>query len=445
MQKAKSTLTTFEVILWQYSANAEGWHPVKLRVTHARKNKYYSVEHDGKKLFMSVEAWQEIQNQEIKVRGDKKKIREDIALAATRAKAAIEKTTSNNHPFTWDKFEKEFQIKDSAKGFLAIFNDELERLRAANRIGTYRTYLNAYNALKEHRKERDFSPFDLTPAMLDGFHEFLKERGCGLTTTGIYARTLKVIYNIAADDAPGLLERYPFARDQKDRKKYKIRTGAGHKGDVLTIEQLQKFIAIETDPESREHEAKLLWLFSFHCHGMNMKDICQLQYRDIQGETIRYIRSKTKDTEKAQEQIEIPLTDRIREIIRSIGNPDKRPTSYVFTVIPNGLASTVKRRTEKEKSVSERIDEIIRQKIKIVNERLKDLCENNKLKGISLTTYWARHTFASLIKDSGESVDTIRQLLGHSDVRTTQAYLKRLDKSKKNEINAKIESMLQAS
>src|SRR5690606_30868400 len=116
-----------------------------------------------------------------------------------------------------------------------------------------------------------------------------------------------------------------------------------HKGEAFSLEQLQKFISMPTEPGTLEREAKLLWLFSFYCQGMNMKDISLLKYSDIQGQAIRYLRAKTKDTEDQPEFMEIPLTDRIAEIIREIGNENKGREAYVFTIIPNGLASTVKR------------------------------------------------------------------------------------------------------
>src|SRR5690606_11117816 len=118
------------------------------------------------------------------------------------------------------------------------------------------------------------------------------------------------------------------------------------KGDALSIEQLRAFINAETKKGTLEREAQFLWLFSFYCQGMNMKDVALLKYKDIQGDTIYYVRSKTKETEEKEAIMKIPLTDPIREILREIGNPDKRPDCYVFTTIPYGLASTVKRRTE---------------------------------------------------------------------------------------------------
>jgi integrase len=259
---------------------------------------------------------------------------------------------------------------------------------------------------------------------------------------GIYARALKVIFNLAADKNPSLLESYPFARRQTENNKYKIRSGGGHKGEALTIYQLQKFISIETDPVSPEHEAKALWMFSFYCQGMNMKDIALLKYNDI-GESIRYVRAKTKNTEAKESIMEILLNDNIRGIISAIGNPDKRDSSYVFTIVPNGLASTAQRRTKKEKTIAERIDEIIRQKIKMVNERLKKLCMENDLAELKLTTNWARHTYASLLKEAGESVEMIRELLGHSDIKTTESYLKRFDLKTKQAANSKIAAMVE--
>ncbi|WP_276374877.1 site-specific integrase [Chryseolinea sp. H1M3-3] len=445
MQKVKTRLTTSELVLWQWSANGEEKHPIKIRITHERKSRYYPVEHNGRNLFLSDEEWKEIQDREKVVKNEKRKIRQTVDAIATAAQIAISNTTKNNRPFTWEKFENEFLVNDSHDGLLSLFAGHLESLRAENRIGTYKTYNNAYQAFTAFRKHKELSPFDLTTDLLKAFEAFLLKRNCGKTTIGIYARTLKVIYNIAADKNPTLLEKYPFARKQTDRNRYKIKTGSGHKGEALTVKQLQKFVSISIDPAVPEYEAKLLWLFSFYCHGMNMKDICLLKYKDIQGEAIRYVRAKTKDTEAIESIMEIPLTNRIREIVSEIGNPDKRPNSYVFTIIPNGLASTVKRRTSKDKTPEERIDEIVRQKIKMVNERLKSICEGDEREGIKLTTYWARHTFASLLKESGESVETIRELLGHSDIRTTESYLKRLDKDKKREVNERIESILKAS
>lgn len=95
-----------------------------------------------------------------------------------------------------------------------------------------------------------------------------------------------------------------------------------------------------------------------------MKDICLLKYKDVRGESIRYVRAKTKDTAAKESIMEILVTDSIREIIRAIGNPDKRPTSYVFPIIPNGLASAVQKRVDREKTQRNELTRLFARKLK---------------------------------------------------------------------------------
>lgn len=40
-----------------------------------------------------------------------------------------------------------------------------------------------------------------------------------------------------------------------------------------------------------------------------------------------------------------------------------------------------------------------------------------------MTTYVARHSFASILKNYGVNVSLISEMLGHTDLKTTQIYL----------------------
>jgi integrase/recombinase XerD len=244
-----------------------------------------------------------------------------------------------------------------------------------------------------------------------------------VTTIGIYTRALRVLYNVCIEQDPSLRELYPFAKGRQERTKYKIKTGQGSKGDVLTAEQLRKFSKIKTDPETAAHEAKLYWMFSFYAQGMNTNDIFRLRYKDVGWDAIRYERAKTAHTESKQEIIEIPMTQAIKKIIVELGAPDKSPESFVFPLLP-------------KRCDAERAKKLIHQKNKIINKWLGKLCESKKLP--SITMYWSRHTYASLLKDAGISVEQIRELLGHGDIKTTEHYLRRFDLDSKREANASI-------
>ncbi len=425
---------TVEPILWIHSKNKKGLSPIKIKLTFNRKTKYYPVQTEGKNLFLSPEQWNTIN--EKTVRKENKRLKEAIGNAEAKARETIDTITANKRAFTFDRFEKEFILNTSSKGFIKFFKDYLTEIKQEGRAGSYHTYNCALQAFIKFRNGTDIDPLDLSPDLLREFESYLKREKptrtktgktivivAGKTTISIYMRALRAVYNYIAGKLPHLRDNYPFTTHQSDRTKYKIKSGSGSKGDALNIEQLQKFQSIEVIPSSPEWRAKLLWMFSFYSNGMNFNDMARLTYSNIKKDSICYVRQKTKETEGKEELIEIPLNDSIREIIIELGNPNKSPSNFIFDVLEKNLSP-----------IDERI--VINQKIKIVNKWLKRICIANDLPPI--TTYWARHSYASLLKHSGQSVELIRELLGHSDIKTTESYLKRFDLSKKREANETI-------
>lgn len=429
---------TVEPILWVHSKNKKGLNPLKIKLTYNRNTKYYPVQVEGKNVFLSPEQWTTIN--EKTVRKENKRIREAIGSTEAKARETIQAITANKRAFTFDRFEKEFILNTSSKGFIKFFQDYLSEIKQEGRAGSYHTYNCALQAFIKFRNGADIDPLDLSPDLLKEFEGYLKrekpirtKRGkrvvikAGKTTISIYMRALRAVFNYTIGKLPHLREHYPFTTHQSDRTKYKIKSGSGSKGDALNIEQLQKFQSIEVIPSSPEWRAKLLWMFSFYCNGMNFNDIARLTYSNIKKDSICYIRQKTKETEGNEEVIEIPLSDSIREIIIDLGSSDKRATNFVFDILEKDLSPIEERKT-------------VNQKIKIVNKWLKRICAANDLPQI--TTYWARHSYASLLKQSGQSVELIRELLGHSDIKTTESYLKRFDLAKKREANETIQSLM---
>lgn len=429
---------TIEGLLWLHSQNKDGLHPVKVKVTFNRKTKYYPVQVDGKNLYLSEAQWQNIQEKQ--VRKESKRLKEIIEDAKAKARDSFGTITSNKRPFTFDRFEKEFLLDTSAKGFIKFFEEFLSGLLSENRVGTYHTYHCALQAFKEFRNGHDLDPIDLNPDLLKDFESFLKKekrsvtargkvtvRKAGKTTISIYMRALRAVYNFISGRQPFLKEHYPFATRTSERTKYQIKSGSGSKGEALSIEQLKRFVGIEVIPNSPEWRAKLIWLFSFYCNGMNFNDIARLSRSDIRKDSIVYVRQKTKETEGREEMIEIPINETIRKIISDLSTSDKRPNSYVFDYLPKGL-------TPMQQS------KVVGYKLKIVNKWLRKLCIANDLPPI--TTYWARHTYASILKHSGTPVELIRELLGHSDIKTTESYLTRFDLDKKKQANENVRLLL---
>ena len=88
-----------------------------------------------------------------------------------------------------------------------------------------------------------------------------------------------------------------------------------------------------------------------------------------------------------------------------------------------------KQRLRKRKDVNKRI-----------NKYLKEIC--NKLGIEPVTTYWARHTIATKLYNTGQTSSVISKLLGHSSTKTTDNYLGQLGLTKKKEVETNISSFL---
>jgi integrase/recombinase XerD len=278
MEKIKAKLPTYEIVLWQYSANNEGKHPLKIRITYDRKSFYYPVQSENENVFLHSDYWAwdkkdrkpgrlEYPDKLKKdVKEELKRVQRAINSTSTLAEDAIQNCTRYGRQFTWARFEKEFLQQESKRGFLKIFEDHLKELKENNRIGTYRAYISAFEALREFQgaiKEpfrrgfriikpaKDFNPVDLTPAYLKKFEAFLLKRGLTKDSIAIYMRAIRVILNLIISENPALAEYYPFERREGEKNKYKIKKGSGKKGSALTVEQIQNLLLLKPGPDYR--------------------------------------------------------------------------------------------------------------------------------------------------------------------------------------------------
>ena len=148
------------------------------------------------------------------------------------------------------------------------------------------------------------------------------------------------------------------------------------------------------------------------CSGINTIDMIQLKYSDIVDGEIRFIRQKTSKTSAKRKMIHIPLTNEIQRIIDKWGNYNDGK-SFIFPSLKGGETS------EEIKSKSH--DVFTR-----INKRMKEICQDL---GISkITTYSARHSFATILSHEGVPISYISQQLGHTSIKTTQAYLGSFEK-----------------
>jgi len=99
----------------------------------------------------------------------------------------------------------------------------------------------------------------------------------------------------------------------------------------------------------------------------------------------------------------------IKSIIDKWGDKKQSPETYVFGII-------------NKKDTPEKQNNKIQQAIKTVNKYMKKIGEELKLP-IKVTTYVARHSYATVLKRSGAPIAFISESLGHKDLKTTESYL----------------------
>ena len=71
----------------------------------------------------------------------------------------------------------------------------------------------------------------------------------------------------------------------------------------------------------------------------------------------------------------------------------------------------------------------VQQTVQTINKNLTKIC--NALEIDKATTYTARHSFATVLKRSGASVEFISESLGHKSKQTTQNYLANFEDKEK--------------
>ncbi len=394
-----TTATTLIILDTRYKKKTNLFS-VKLRVTYQREQRYFTT-----RISLSEEDWNKMNSSRPgeQLRTTKLKLN----LLQAKAEEIIQKMTH----FSFDRFEELLSGNQSKLNTVYnVFEEYIAKLSQDDRVGTASSFKNALQSLKKFRESLQFSQIDVQ--FLEAYESWILKQGNTLTTVGFYLRSLRAIFNFAIEKGITSQELYPFGK-----RKYQIPQGRNIK-KALSIEELEKIFSYPAEEGSNEDKAKDFWLFSYMCNGMNMKDVCRLKYQNIKGNIFTFVRAKTERTSRSNiRTIEVMITDDIKRIISKWGNKDQNPTNYIFPILYEGISP--------EKEVS-----TIRQFIKNTNKWMKRIAEKLGIDK-NITTYVARHSFSTFLKQKGASTEFIQESLGHQDKRTTENYLGSFDEDTK--------------
>ena len=315
------------------------------------------------------------------------------------------KVIDNLNVFSFDAFEIEFLDQRNTKNSVSFaFENYIKSLNLENRIGTAVSYGCAKTSIKKFNKSLTFA--EVTPTFLKKYEHWMIENGRSITTVGIYLRSLRAIYNLQNIDRSV----YPFGNG---KNKYSIPSGKNTK-KALTIQEIGKIYSYEAEPNSTKEMAKDYWLFLYLCSGMNVKDFCLLKWENINEKMLSYNRAKTERSQKESKKISVALKPESLEIIKKWGQPSINKDAYIFPHLNTKMDEVQKRSTYQVLT-------------KIINKYVKQIAKEVEINK-DVTTYYARHSFATVLKRSGAKIEMISELLGHSNVGVTESYLDSFEK-----------------
>jgi site-specific recombinase XerD len=417
---------SISIVLDKRRIKSDGKYPVKLRVFNRvlKKDKRYLLDIDlMDKEFDTI--WVNSENKNL--RGKNNEIRLKLQAIETRAN----KEAKQMPIFDFAQFEMKLFRKSSDKNNVKYhFNKVIEKNIKNDKIGTAESYKYTLNSLAnfidKDNKANEVSKIDkltfqtINYDWLKDYEKFMIAKGKSYTTVSIYTRTLRVVFNNAIAENDISKDIYPFGL--KKNHKYTIPSTKKVKKALNSV-QLKTLFDAEVTNEN-EAKAKAFWFFSYACNGMNLKDVALLKYTDIKDEKFTYYRAKTFDKSKEKKTITIYLTDFTNGVIKKYGNENKN--GFVFDIININEDSL----TQYKK---------IKNFTRYINDHIKRIAIANDLTS-DLSTYWARHSFATISLRKGASMEFISEALDHSDLSVTKNYFAGFeDESKKEFANQLME------
>jgi len=381
--------TTISVVCYKSKVLKNNESPLMLRICKDGKRKYESI---GISILPSL--WDFKQNKPTRKCPNKEYIERLIAEKVKVYTDKVIEFKSQEKEFTATSLMEKVNKPVKRKTVQEVFNQYIQELESANRLRYADMYKCTMHSLIKFNKHLDIPFSDMDTIWLKRYEVWLQSQGLAINTLGTRFRHLRVIYNFAIEEKIVKSEYYPFNSFKVSKLSQTTAKRSIQKGEILSVLNYQGQTPLEC-------LAIDLFTFSYLAAGINFGDIARLTKDNILENRLIYIRKKT------QKRIKVSLQEQAIKLIRKYSMPDN---PYLFPILSNF------HKTEQQKV--NRIHKIIAK----VNKSLKEIGERLNIP-IDLTTYVARHSFATVLKRSGVNTSLICEALGHSLERVTQIYL----------------------
>lgn len=396
---------SISVVCYKSKTLSNGEHPLMIQISKYGKRKY-------KSLGISVHAdnWDFLKNKPKPNCPDGEYIQKIISDKIIEIQKQILEYTANGADYTPTGLLKGNTSIIKEKSVGEFYRELILTFEKADKVGNRLIYKTSYNSIKVFNKGHlniFFSDIDVQ--WLNRYEKWLRAKGNKETTMSLLLRTLRSAFNKAVDAKCARKAAYPFDEYKISRFDVKTKKRAISKEDILKIMKLDL-----TEEKEEIKFARDVFMFSYLCGGMNFSDIAFLKNENIVNGRVYYSRKKTG------KMISILLPDAALNILPSYEeSTDLR--GYLFPILDARVHKTAQQKQNRIHKILGRID----RNLKVIAGK----CGIH----LNLTTYSARHSFATVLKKSGVNVALISEALGHNDLATTQIYLDSFDNKQVDE------------
>lgn len=258
-----------------------------------------------------------------------------------------------------------------------------------------RQFIEFLNSKNEYQKfAKRIKPEQITPQMVVGFVDFLKDKYVGEGPNSVYSRFKKILKAAVISE---ILKKNPcdgitIKVDNEQLKK-----------DVLSIEEVERLIA--THYEGENPNIRRAFIFSA-LSGIRWCDVKALTFRnvDYSNRLLKFEQNKTKG-HSAASSVVIPLNDYLLSIIGKPASTEDGD-ALIFPLPSHTMALKALRHWTKRAGITKHI-----------------------------TWHCARHSFATYLLSKGANIRTVASLLGHSGLKYVEKYTRAVDSLKVAAIN----------
>ena len=329
---------------------------------------------------------------------------------------------------------KEMNTEVVSPSFMTFARERAQMIYDNGGWRNWRKYCGLINKLDAFRKKRrmaDITVADMTVELLTRFDNFLhkweNEREPGKL---LHPNTIEVQFNILRTLVHraievGIME---ASRDPFLVFKYK---GVKTVKEKLDDSEMERIINLELEEGSLIWHCKNYFLFSYYCAGIRAADLIQLRWGNVSGlGRLHYQMGKN------HKERDLLLVDQAMEILSHYHREDAKATDYIFPLLSNDaeyagyITQADKDRMKPE--LRHKMYQDISSKNALINKYLKKIAEKAEI-AKPLSMHISRHSFAHIAQEAGAESSAIKNILGHSNLATTERYMGSFDTSKTDE------------